>query len=700
MAKGSDYINRELSWLEFNQRVLDEAKDESVPLLERLNFLAISASNMDEFFMVRVGGLELVMDAQGMKKDASGMTPAQQLESIGIRTRKMIESQYSCYCSSIEPELAKAGIKIIRDSSFTEEQSQHIEKYFNEELFPVVTPMAVGQAEGFPLLINLGMNVAVRIKPDADDQKQLYAVIPLGNIIRRFIAVPAESGFAYVPVEIIIQRYLDRYFPGKTILESITFRVTRNADFAINEELTTDFLTEMERLISKRKEEKCIRLEFDRQPSKTLEGFLVSMLKVNKDNIFHVEGPIDLADFRELTGLEGFQNIKYDVWRPNASPDIDLKKSIFDEIKRKDLIFYHPYESFEPVIRLLQEASTDPNVLAIKQTLYRVSSNSPVIAALQQAVKRGKYVTVLVELKARFDEERNIEWAKSLERNGAQVIYGVKGLKTHSKICIVVRKEPQGIVRYMHFGTGNYNERTASIYTDAGLLTCNPDLGADASAFFNMITGYSEPQKFLKLYSAPIGMREKLISMIQGETERKKEGQKAVIMAKMNSLVDTDIIDELYEASKAGVKIMLNVRGICCLRPGVKDLSENISVVSIVDRYLEHSRIFYFYEGGTEAVYISSADWMPRNLDKRIELMVPVEDNACKTRLISILDACFKDTAKARKLMPDGTYERMFTGKKKEFRCQEYLYRESSERMRKADIADKPTFELHKPPSE
>lgn len=695
--KQYQFINRELSWLEFNQRVLNEAFDETVPLLERLNFLSITASNLDEFFMVRVGSLELLVEDGVVKTDPSGLTPAEQLQSVSARTRQMVKDQYSCYMEKLAPALTAAGIRMARNEELTDEQSRHLERFFNEEIFPVLTPMAIDTGAGFPMLTNLKLNIAVRLKPDDPEQKPAFAVIPLGSGLKRLIALPSESGYCYVLVENIVHRFIDRFFPGKAIAESLTFRITRHADFDIRDEMSTDFLSEMEQLVDKRKEGRCIRLETDRPGSKTLLNYLARALKVREECLFEAPGPLNLVDFRELVSLEGFQSLKYEPWEPQVLPDLDPKKSIFDEMKR-DILLCHPYDTFDPVVRLLQEAADDRDVLAIKQTLYRTSQNSPIVRALQRAAERGKYVTVIVELKARFDEERNIEWAKALEKSGVQVIYGVRGLKTHAKICIVVRREPQGIVRYLHFGTGNYNERTARIYTDIGLMTRNEDLGADASSFFNAITGYSEPQKFLKLYSAPIGLREKLLSLISSETERKKQGGKAMISAKMNSLVDLDIIKALYEASRAGVKIRLNVRGICCLRPGVKDLSENITVVSIVDRFLEHGRIFYFYEGGAESVFISSADWMPRNLDRRVELMVPVEDKACKARVIGILEACFKDTAKSSRLLSDGSYERLATpGKRKEFRCQEFLHEEACRHVEEAKQA--PTvFEPLKPP--
>jgi polyphosphate kinase len=421
-------------------------------------------------------------------------------------------------------------------------------------------------------------------------------------------------------------------------------------------------------------------------------------LQIRDEAVYVVPGPLDLLAFMQLTDRSGFESLRYESWPPQPSPSVDLGSSMFQVLQRQDLMLFHPYESFEPVLRLLEEAADDPDVLAIKQILYRTSRNSPFVAALQRAAEKGKYVTVIVELKARFDEARNIEWARSLELAGAQVIYGVKGLKTHAKCLVIVRREPQGIVRYVHFGTGNYNEITARLYSDVSFLTSNEELGADATSFFNAITGYSQPQKFRKIEMAPLGLRPKLLEMIAAETHRKGQGQKAAIMGKLNSLVDPVLIDALYEASKAGVKIRLNIRGICCLRPGVKGLSENISVVSIVDRFLEHGRVFFFHHGGDELVFISSADWMPRNLDRRVELLVPIEDKACRSRLISILETYFDDNVKAKKLLPDGSYTRVKAGKSAPHRAQEILFQETCEIGRLAENSRRTVFEPHRAP--
>lgn len=703
MAKRrSSFINRELSWLEFNQRVLDEALDPEVPLLEQLKFLSITASNLDEFFMVRVGGLEMLVERGVSRKDVCGWTPARQLEKIGARTRQMVAAQYDCYTAGLAPRLEQNGIRRVRPEDLAAEQTAHLERYFEEEVFPVVSPMAVESAAEFPDLVNLRLHVMVRIRADrrAGTSRQLYAVVPVGENMERFVNIPSELDFAYVTIEDVIRMFVDRLFRGKEVLEAVPFRITRNADMSVREDQAGDFLAEMEEVLDRRKRGDCVRLEIKNTCSKTMLAYLVRALEVEHRNVYQVPGPMDLSAFSTIASLEGHAHLKHTPWQPQPSPLLDGKRTIFEELAQKSILLYHPYESFDPVLRLVQEAADDPDVLAVKQILYRVSRDSPVVEALRLAAERGKYVTVIVELKARFDEARNIEWARELEKAGAQVIYGVRGLKTHSKICIVVRREPTGIARYMHFGTGNYNERTARLYSDVSYMTCNPELGADASSFFNAITGYSEPQAFAELVAAPTRLREELLELIDSETERRKHGQKAAIRAKVNSLVCPSIIKALYRASQAGVKIELNVRGICCLRPGIKGLSDNISVVSIVDRFLEHSRIFYFLHGGDERIYISSADWMPRNLDRRVELMVPVVDAPSRERIKTILNTHFSDTVKGRFLRPDGTYQRKRrAGAGRDVRSQETLYRMAEQAVEKARSAHRTVFEPHRPPA-
>ncbi len=690
------YFNRELSWLEFNQRVLEEAADAHIPLLERLKFLAITSSNLDEFFRVRVGSLQTLASESVTLADPSGMQPLQQLAAIRRRVRRMTEDQYRLYREELEPSLSAAGIRRLRPNELNAGQKRVLKQVFDDELFAVLTPMAVTSREAFPLLVNQMLNLCVRLQHRADDPEQSprFAVIPLGWALSRFITLPTESGYGYLLLEDAVTHCVDQFFQGNSVLECIPFRITRSADVSVEEDQAADYLAEMKQVLQERRSSHCVRLEIVESASSEMLSFLREALEVERDGVYTLPSPLDLSAFTRLSERPGFDNLKYDNWPPLASPEFPPGSRIFDVIANQDVLLFHPYESFDPVVQMIQEAADDPNVLAIKQALYRTSRNSPVVAALLKAAERGKHVSVVVELKARFDEARNIDWAQQLEQAGAQVIYGVKGFKTHSKVCIIVRRESHGIQRYVHFGTGNYNEITSKVYSDASLLTSNADLGADAITFFNSITGYSQPHGYREIASAPLGLREKLLEMIRAETAQATEGHKARIVAKVNSLVDSEIIDALYEASQAGVEIKLNIRGICCLRPGVKGLSERIEVISIVDRFLEHARIMFFLHGGDERVFISSADWMPRNLDRRVELLVPVDDPPCRDRLIHILETYFLDTAKARKLNSHGLYKRVKSGVDP-LRSQQILYEETRQKLRLAEHQRQTTFEAH-----
>jgi polyphosphate kinase len=690
------YINRELSWLEFNQRVLDEARDPEIPVLERLKFLAITASNLDEFFMVRVGGLRILHAAGVTKSDPAGMTPSEQLGAVGARVDRMTRDQYACLLEELEPRLAEAGIKRVLPDDMTDRQADSARQVFLEEFHPILSPIAVASDDEFPQVINQTMNVCVRLAPDPKQGPDArFAVIPFGRISRRFMTLHSEGGYAFTLLEDAVAMFAEHFFASEEVVECVPFRIIRNADIAVRDDTASDLLADMQELLDARKTSDCVRLEIASGVSPAMLVFLRQALGIEEQDVFQAPGPLALSDYMHVTGIAGFERLRYTAWPPQASPQIDPTVSMFTTIAAGDRLLCHPYENFDPVVRLIEEAADDPDVLAIKQILYRTSRNSPIVTALARAAQRGKYVTVVVELKARFDEARNIEWARYLEQEDVQVIYGVKGLKTHSKICLIVRREPHGIQRYLHFGTGNYNENTARIYSDISFMTCDEEFGADATNFFNALTGYSQPQQFRKLEAAPIGLRERLLKMIRAETQRKQQGQRAHIVAKVNSLVDPQIINALYEASQAGVAIKLNVRGICCLRPGVKGLSENISVISIVDRYLEHARILYFYHGGDERVFISSADWMPRNLDRRVELLVPVETTAARRKLISILDSYFRDTVKARTLNSDGSYTRVKSGKR--VSSQKMLYDEAREAVQKAKHSRATIFEPHKP---
>lgn len=700
MASGSArrFINRELSWLEFNQRILEQAQDESVPLLERLKFLTIVSSNLDEFFMVRVGGLQTLAARRSHKADPAGMTPQQQLTAIAERTARMAADQYACYTEHIEPALEEAGIQRKRAAELSLQQRDHVRVIFEQELYPLLSPFAVPSSADMPLLLNRALHLCVRLKPAEHSKKPRYAVVPIPKRLSRLVTLPSEGGYQFMLVEDLVYTMLPHLFPGLSIAECVPFRITRNADMAVREDLAGDLLAEMTEVLEERKRSGCVRLEIDQSASAGLLSFLQKSLRVPKNTIYRVNGPIDFTGISQLSDLRGHRQLHYEPWSPEQSPEIARDKKIFDTLSVNSLLLFHPYESFDPVLRLLDEAADDPDVIAIKQILYRTSRNSPIIAALIRAAEKGKYVTALVELKARFDEARNIEWAQELQEAGVQVVYGVKGLKTHAKLLMVIRREPEGLKRYTHFGTGNYNEVTARLYSDISYLTNDTDLATDATMFFNAITGYSQPQRFRKIDMAPLTLRKSIIELINNEIERKKQGQKAYIRAKMNSLADPEIIKALYAASKAGVPVQLNIRGICCLRPGVEGQSDHITVVSIVDRLLEHARILQFCNGGKDQVYISTADWMPRNLDRRVELLVPVEDTQGKKKLQSILETCFKDTTNSWMLLQDGSYERRNAGRRKKgFRAQEAFHAEALKRTRQAAALQRTKFEVHRP---
>lgn len=651
------FFNRELSWLEFNQRVLDEGRDRTVPLLERLRFLAIAASNLDEFFMVRIGGLQTAIRRNRGNVDPAGLAPTEQLTAAASRVESMMADLYECFLNELDPQLSEIGIRRRHSMELTAVQMAYVERVFEEQMSAILTPVAVHDPAGFPLLQGRTLNVAVQLAPETGDSEFRFAVIPFGKSDLRFITLPSDGGFEFILGEDLIEMFIQRFFPGKDIISSAPFRITRNADLSVREDDGADLLAEMEDILDERKDSFCVRLELSDQVTSALRDFLKSLLRIDDGDMYVVPGPTGFSDFMRLADLNGFGDYRYPRWIPQDSPRMEPGASVFDVIRAGDVLLVHPYESFDPVVRLVNEAADDPDVLAIKQTLYRTSRSSPVVEGLMRAAENGKNVTAVVELKARFDEARNIKWARQMEYAGIHVIYGVRGLKTHAKACIVVRREPQGYVRYVHFGTGNYNEITAGLYTDLSYMTCDEDLGSDVVAWFNAVTGFSQLQELRRLVSAPVGLREKLQEMISLEAERARQGGDARIVAKCNSLADPAIIQSLYEASQAGVDIQLNVRGICCLKPQVPGLSDRIRVTSIIDRFLEHSRIYYFYHGGDRLVFISSADLMPRNLDRRVELLIPVLDDDCRQRLIQMLELCLEDNVKARRILPDGSDE-------------------------------------------
>ncbi len=665
------YENRELSWLKFDARVLNEAKDKSIPLLERLKFVSITSSNLDEFFMVRVASLKDMVHAGYRKRDIAGMTASEQLDRINTATRKLVESQYNTYNRSLVPLMASNGIHIIEKyEELTAEQAAYVDRYFEEDVYPVLTPMAVDASRPFPLIRNKTLNIAALLSSKKDEKHKdavEFATVQVPGVLPRLVPIPADTsedsgeveGRTFILLEQIIEKNIDKLFLNYHVLCAHPYRVMRNADLPIDEDEAADLLKEIQKQLKKRQWGEVIRLEVEASVDKKLLRFLKDELKVAEEDIFQISGPIDLTFLMKMYGLSGCDSLRYEPYKPQRVPEIEPGEDIFEAIRGGDILLHHPYETFDPVVDFIRQAASDPDVLAIKQTLYRVSGNSPIIASLAQAAENGKQVSVLVELKARFDEENNIVWAKKLEQAGCHVIYGLVGLKTHSKIALVVRREEDGIRRYVHLGTGNYNDSTAKLYTDCGIFTCNEAIGEDATAVFNMLSGYSEPLSWNELVLAPIWLRTRFMRLIARETKHAREGKPARIVAKMNSLCDEGIIAALYEASAAGVKIELIVRGICCLKVGIPGISENIHVRSIVGNFLEHSRIFFFLNDGEEELYMGSADWMPRNLDRRVEILFPVLDDTLKEKVKHILDVELADNTKAHVLKPDGEYEKI-----------------------------------------
>ncbi len=678
LEKSENYYNRELSWLKFNYRILNEAKDKTIPLFERIKFLSITASNLDEFFMIRVASLFDLVSAGVKKKDIAGLTPKEQLALIIPETKDMMSSQYVTLNRSLLPALENSGLTLVKSyEELTEKQSKFVDKYFEKDVYPVLTPMAVDSSRPFPLISNKTLNIGALIRDKKKDVVDI-ATVQVPSVLPRVIELPTEGeGRAIILLEEIIEKNLGKLFLNYEIVCAHPYRIMRNADLTIDEDDAADLLKEIEKQIKKRAWGEVIKLEVESDMDKRLLKELKKQLQVSGDVVYHINGPLDLTFLMKVNGLDGFEHLKNKKYIPQPVKTLNTEENIFDQIKRKDILLHHPYDEFTPVIDFIKQAAVDPNVLAIKQTLYRVSGNSPIVAALAKAAENGKQVTVLVELKARFDEENNIIWAKKLEKAGCHVIYGLVGLKTHSKIALVVRREEEGIKRYVHLGTGNYNDITAKLYTDMGMLTASDAIGEDATAVFNMLSGYSEPPTWNKLIVAPIWMKNKFVSLIARETENARQGKEARIVAKMNSLCDPVIIKALYEASNAGVKIELIIRGICCLKTGVKDLSENITVRSIVGNFLEHSRIFYFYNGGFEEVYMGSADWMPRNLDKRVEITFPVEDEDLKNKVMEILHIQLADTLKAHIMQPDGSYEKQNLRGKDKLEAQQYFCKQA-----------------------
>lgn len=656
LTKPEYFYNRELSWLKFNLRVLKEAMVKDTPLLERLKFIAISASNLDEFFMVRVAGLWSNFDSGIEKRDASGMSVHEQLVAISQAAHEQVRTQTkSLIALMAEMDAVKLHFRRVKDLS--ELGKDWLEEYYREVVFPVLTPMAVDASRPFPFLANKTLNLAVElIKADGEHSMGL---IQVPSVLDRIVEVEPEGKRTFVFLEDIIASHCHDLFKGCHILDMVSFRVTRDSDLDLEEDDSVDLMKEVEESLRKRKRGAAVRLEIFKTNNNRIKRFLEENLDVTEMEVYEINGPLDPTCFFKFIGMKGMWPWLYEPFVPQRPLELSDDSDLFAAIRENDILLHHPYESFDPVVKLVSDAADDPQVLAIKQTLYRVSGNSPIVAALARAAENGKQVTVLVELKARFDEENNILWARRLEKAGCHVIYGLVGLKTHAKIILIVRKEDNGIKRYLHMGTGNYNDSTAKLYTDLGLMTANDEFGSDASAFFNLLSGYSEPPVWNKLVMAPLGLREKIYALIDNEIAMVRAGREGHIIAKMNSLIDQPVIQKLYEASAAGVHIDLIVRGICGLRTGIEGISDNITVRSIVGRQLEHSRIFWFANGGEEQLYLSSADWMPRNLNDRVELFFPVETEEHIHRIKALLDLYLRDNVGAHMMQSNGTYRRV-----------------------------------------
>jgi polyphosphate kinase len=694
------YINRELSWLEFNHRVLQEGLAPELPLLERLKFLAIVGSNLDEFFLVRVAWLMRRRAVNSRRRDASGMTPAEQLAAIGQRAHRMVVEQ-SAGVREVFAGLAKHGLHVLDREQWTTEQRQFLQSYFVREIQPILTPLAIEELSPKPLLPNLQLHVAALLVHRGMEEASVerIVVVPVPSQLSRMIVLPSESGAHLARVEDVIAANLAIVFPGCKAPATVAFRIARDADVVLqDDEDVEDMLHAMEEVVLARRRRIPVRLSISAKPDPRLRKWLTDWLRLTEDSVYEIDGPLEASALMEIVNRRGFDALKVEDWTPQVPRDLLGADDLWEAVQNHDVMMQLPYESFDPVVKLMEQASEDPQVLAIKQTLYRTSGDSPIIRALARAAQNGKEVTVLVELKARFDEWRNVTWARRLEDAGVHVIYGIAGFKTHAKALLIVRRQGQRIQRYVHLATGNYNDRTARMYADIGLLTCDREIVADVAAFFNMLTGCSEAVGWSKLAVAPIGLRQKFLDLIEREIQASTSDRPGLIMAKINSLEDSEICRALYRAGQAGVHVRLNVRGICCLRPGLKDISENIEVRSIIDRFLEHARVFYFRNGGHDEVYLSSADWMRRNLSKRLELLFPVIDPKHRRRLIEMLETCFADNTKTWRLLEDGTYEKV-ARKGERVRAQQVFYNAAVEAVRNATHASPQFHPLTRPKS-
>jgi len=671
-------INRDLSWLEFNRRVLEEAKDSRVPLLERLKFLAIFSSNLDEFFMVRVAGLKKQIKSEEADTDSDSSNPAVALAAIAQKVHELTEEQHACFLDQILPQLMAEGIHLLRPEEMTTAQQRFLEEFFHKTLYPIVTPLAVDPGHPFPYLANRALSLVVALKAIVVSplpHSEVSIVNIPGHVVPRFIQLPGKDGqYAFILLENVLRSYLPRLYQGFEILSAHAVRVTRDAEFGVVRRRNEDLLMTIEQGVRERRMGDAVRLQYDPDLPKDLLSQLVEELELSGADLYPGRGFTSFTDLFQLYQSANVPRLRDRVQVPLSVACFERGHDLWNAIRSGDVMVFHPYQSFDAVTHFVEEAAKDPKVLAIKMTLYRVSANSPIAQALARAAEAGKEVSVLVELQARFDEEANISWARALEEVGAHVVYGLIGYKTHCKICLVVRQEVDGIRRYCHLSTGNYNSRTGGIYSDLGLFTSREDFGEDLTEVFNLLTGYTRPQKFHQVLMAPMRLRERFLHMIERETEQARAGLPARIIAKVNSLIDRLIIEKLYQASRAGVTIDLIVRGMCSLRPGVAGMSEHIRVISIVDRYLEHARIFYFQNGEPHSFWLASSDWMPRNFDRRIEIAFPIIEPRLQTKLKQILDLQLGETVKGWSMQPDGSYERIENDDRPAFRFQERFY--------------------------
>jgi polyphosphate kinase len=692
------YFNRELSWIEFNARVLDEALQESTPLLERLKFISIAGSNFDEFFMVRVAGLKRQKRTNIRSTCPTGMSVSQILQALSRRTHQIVARQYDYLMGTIFPQLSQNGLELVREGDYTPEQLNYARYLFDRAIFAVLTPVRVEPNTRPPCPGSVRLHIAFSLRQDDEPHATVLGMVQVPPALNRFWRyAPSDSEtVSYLLLEEIISANAHKLFPGYTVVEHAVFRITRDADLGVDEERDEGFLEAMEDALSKREIGRPIRMQIE-SGARRLRRQLAQLFELERADIYDCPGPLDLSAFMNFGTEHEFDRLRYRPWKVQPPQELLGEDDIWKTLKQQDILLHHPYETFDPVVQLATRAADDPDVLAIKMVLYRTSGNSPIVSALIRAAEAGKHVTVLVELKARFDEERNIEWAEQLERAGAIVIYGIANLKVHAKIMLIVRREPQGIQRYIHLGTGNYNDRTAKLYVDMGLLSSRDALTLEGSLVFNTLTGYSAITPMSHLIMAPHALKPRILEIIEREIARTREGLNGLLMAKMNALCDVEVIEALYRASRAGVKVLLNIRGICMLVPGVKGQSENITVVSIIDRYLEHTRILYVRNGGNEEVYLASADWMPRNLMRRVELMFPIEQRTHKRRIVNALNIYFRDNTHSHQLQPNGEYVRKCPeGKRRHVAAQEHFFREARDSVAAAQRGEEKRFRVRR----